>query len=113
MRRVQPSDLGAYRSVSALALSPDAATLAFVIGAIDLPANRYRSRIWLVPADGSKAPRALTAGDSADEWPTWSPDGRQLAFTSERGAPDAKHTLHVVPVDGPGETVTLATGAEP
>lgn len=108
---MQPSDLGSYRSVSAVAVSPDGTSLAFVVTAIDLPANRYRSRIWLAPTDGSAPPRQLTAGEG-DGSPTWSPDGRSLAFTSDRGEGDAKASVHLVPVDGPGETVTLATGAE-
>lgn len=108
---MQPSDLGSYRSVSAVAVSPDGATAALVVTAIDLPGNRYRSRIWLAPTDGSTPPQQLTAGD-ADGAPTWSPDGRTLAFTSDRGSDDAKQSLHLVPLGRPGETVTLATGAE-
>lgn len=106
-----PFDLGAYRSVSAVAVSPDANRVAYVVGAIDIPANRYRSCLWLAPADGSSPPRQLTSGDS-DKSPTWSPDGRFLAFASERGATDTKHSLHVLPVDGPGEIITIGTSSE-
>ncbi len=108
---MKPSDLGLYRSVSSVSLSPDGVTVAFVVTAVDLPGNRYRSRIWLAPADGSAPAQPLTGGD-ADSSPTWSPDGRRLAFTSDRGTDEAKHSLHLVPVSGPGETITVATGAE-
>ena len=99
--------------MSTVALSPDGAIVAFVVGAVDLPGNRYTGRIWLAPTDGSRPARPLTAGDGNDGAPAWSPDGRVLAFTSERGEAEARHSLHVVPTDGPGETVTLATAAEP
>lgn len=108
---MEPSDLGAYRSVSAVAVSPDGGRVAYVVGAIDMPTNRYLSNLWLAPVDGSSAPRQLTSGNS-DQSPTWSPDGRFLAFASERGATDTKHSLHVVPVDGPGEIITIGTSSE-
>ncbi len=76
-----------------------------------MPANRYRSSLWLATADGSCPSRQLTSGHS-DKSPTWSPDGRFLAFASERGATDTKHSLHVLPVDGPGETITIGTSSE-
>jgi dipeptidyl aminopeptidase/acylaminoacyl peptidase len=108
---MEPSDLGAYRSVSAVALSADGARVAYVVAAIDMPANRYRSSLWLAQADGSSPPRQLTLGES-DASPTWSPDGRFLAFASQRGATDTKHSLHVLPVDGPGEIITISTSSE-
>jgi dipeptidyl aminopeptidase/acylaminoacyl peptidase len=108
---MEPSDLGAYRSVSAVAVSPEGDRVSYVVSAIDMPGNRYRSSLWLAPADGSSPPRQLTAGES-DQGPAWSPDGRFLAFASERGATDMKHSLHVLPVDGPGEIITIGTSSE-
>ena len=46
----------------------------------------YRMALWLVPADGSAPPRRLTLGARRDVAPRWSPDGRWLAFLSDRGA---------------------------
>jgi acylaminoacyl-peptidase len=42
--------------------------------------------LWLAPADGSAPPRRLTLGARRDVAPRWSPDGRWLAFLSDRGA---------------------------
>ena len=52
---MQPSDLGAYVAAGTPRVSPDGTTVAFVVTRIDAVANRYRSQIWLVPADGSRA----------------------------------------------------------
>jgi dipeptidyl aminopeptidase/acylaminoacyl peptidase len=76
-----------------------------------MPANRYRRTLWLAPADNSFPPRQLTSGES-DQSPAWSPDGRFLAFASERGPTDAKHSLHVLTGDGPGEIITVGTSSE-
>ncbi len=83
------------------ALSPDGKRVAFVVATTDLENNTTKSRVWLDDAP-------VTAGDH-DGNPAWSPDGRYLAFTSRRGEKKGDSTLHVLPVDGPGECRTVCT----
>ncbi|MFN3219773.1 MAG: S9 family peptidase [Acidimicrobiales bacterium] len=112
---VLASDIDRLVSAGDPQISPDGRLIAFVVSHVDGPGNTYRSRIWLVPADGSRPPRPLTAGDERDTGPRWSPDGSTLAFTSARGRADdgdRRSSLHLLPVDGPGETVCLVEGAE-
>ncbi len=83
------------------AVSPDGAHVAFVVATIDLGKNTTHSRVWLDDAP-------VSAGDH-DAHPTWSPDGRFLAFTSRRGEKQGDSTLHVLPVGGPGEIRTVCS----
>jgi dipeptidyl aminopeptidase/acylaminoacyl peptidase len=66
-----------------LAISPDGRSVAYVRVAVDRAANRYRRTLWLAAADGTR-PRRLSAGPRSDTTPRWSPDGRSLAFISDR-----------------------------
>jgi dipeptidyl aminopeptidase/acylaminoacyl peptidase len=107
---VQPTDIGRLVTVTDPKVSPDGRQVAFVVTRVDLEANRYRSAVWLAAADGSSPPYPLTAGENRDGQPAWSPDGRRLAFIRRRE--DGGSSLHVLPMDGPGETVTVCVRPE-
>ena len=100
---MKPEEIGRLVDVSDPRVSPDGRRVAFVVQTIDLEANEYRSRVWMVPADGSSAARPFTAG-KRDAKPRWSPDGLLLAFVSHRQDKPKHSELYVVPVDGGGET---------
>ncbi len=112
---MRTNDIGRIVTVGSPAVSPDGARVAYTVTRVDLDENRYRSAIWLAAADGSTPPRQLTTGEGGDGQPAWSPDGTRLAFTRKRdpeGEAPPEQVLLVVPVDGPGEPVSLAHRGE-
>jgi len=77
------NDLMAVRRVGAPQLSPDGKWIAYDASNIDLPNNMRKSAIFLVPSNGG-ASRQITEGTKQDEGPAWSPDGKTIAYVSNR-----------------------------
>jgi len=77
-------DMVAMERLSDARLSPDGKWIVYSQRAYDWDANATSINLWLLPADGGE-PRRLTAGKSRDTSPDWSPDGRTIAFMSDRG----------------------------
>lgn len=58
--------------------------------------------IYVADADGTDL-RRLTTNEADDHSPTWSPDGRRIAFVSDRSNPvDHENEIWVVEADGDG-----------
>jgi len=105
------------RYPSSLALSPDGASVAYVLATVafdpaaqpkdgDTKAGwRRESQVWLADVAMKRA-RQLTHGEERASDPAWSPDGRTLAFVRKAGD---RAALHLLPLGG-GEAARLATG---
>lgn len=68
------------------AISPDGKTVAFI----------YMGDLWTVPAEGGRAFR-LTDHVANSSWPIFSPDGRSIAFASERFG---NYDIYMIDSDG-------------
>jgi dipeptidyl aminopeptidase/acylaminoacyl peptidase len=82
-RPLRFEELAKIRRVGAFSVSPDGRQVAFAVATPDVEANTSRSSIWMIPAGGGEA-RRMTTGDRRDGDPKFSPDGRRLAFLSNR-----------------------------
>lgn len=83
-RRLTPEDVLSFKNIEDAQISPDGAQVAFVVGDSFRTDSKYaKSTIWIVDTDSGE-PRQLTSGPRTDSLPRWSPDGRQLAFLSDR-----------------------------
>ena len=76
-------DLLAMDRISGNQVSPDGKWVVFVLRKTDLKANRGRTDLWMMAADGSGL-RRLTSNPSADFSPIWAKDNRSIWFLSAR-----------------------------
>ena len=88
-RGVTPEDYFAFEFLSDPHISPDGKLVAYVVTKVDRAQNRRNSAIWMVAADGSRAPWRFTTSPQSATSSRWSPDGRSLAFLSSRPAAEA------------------------
>lgn len=96
-RPMTPEDLFRLRFVDAIAVSPDGSRVVYEERTIDTDEDGYQSHLWAVPAAGGQ-PAKLTQGAHKNFGAAWSPDGRFLAFISNRR--DKKLQVYRLPLDG-------------
>ncbi len=92
------------RSISDLQFSPDGNRMAFVVTEPAKGERRAR-HIWIYEKQSTSV-RQFTYSAKSDFLPRWSPDGKQLAFLSDR---DEHQQVYAVRADG-GEASALTKG---
>ena len=97
-------DLLAMPRVAEPDLSPDGASVAFTVAELKPDRSGYASAVWVVPAAGG-APRRLTSAKETVSSPRFSPDGRRIAFLSDRSG---KQQVHLLDLAG-GEAVQVTS----
>ncbi len=101
-------DVLALRIASDPQISPDGSMIAFTVLESDGEKNTTSSALWLVGSGGGMAPWQITSGEYHDTMPRWSPDGRMLAFLSDR---TGTAQIYLLPMNG-GESRQLSRLAQ-
>lgn len=105
---VTVTDMIKIKQITNASLSHDGKQVIFNVTSVEPDdANKgeylYRSRIWIVPADGSSEARPLTSSTVNSSAPAWSANNQQIAFVrTVKGKPQ----IFLLPLNG-GEPVQL------
>jgi dipeptidyl aminopeptidase/acylaminoacyl peptidase len=97
-RPIQAEDLYELQTLAECEISPDGNWVVFCLGRVEPKSEKKYSNLWLV-STGDGQMRQFTYGDQTDSQPRWSPDGRTIAFLSNR-ADEKQPQLYLIPLGG-------------
>jgi dipeptidyl aminopeptidase/acylaminoacyl peptidase len=97
------------RSAAAPRISPDGKHVAYEVSKTNWDDNAFETEIWIAATASPHNPYQLTSAKKSSSSPAWSPDGRQLAFLSDR---DGKKQLYVIsPIGGEAREISKSETA--
>ena len=96
-RSMTIDDLIAMVRVSDPELSPDGRRVLFTRTTTALDTGKRNSDVWIVPADGSAAPREFIGGEKNESTARFTPDGKHVVFISNR---DGAFQVYVSDAEG-------------
>ncbi len=105
---VKVTDMLKIKTIGSVGLTTNGEKSVFTVTSIDPEDNtkweyKYSTQLWVVPTDASSSPRQLTFAKEGASQPTWSPDGKQIAFVRTA---DGKPQIFLLSLDG-GEPLQL------
>jgi len=97
-RRITAEELYRFQLISGCEISPDGRHVVFSVQRVDKKREKKSANLWIVPTNGGQA-RQFTYGDQIDNQPRWSPDGRTIAFLSNRDD-EKQMQIYIIPFSG-------------
>lgn len=104
--------LWSFQRVGAPLPSPDGKWVAFAVNELNYDPAKDVSDLWIVPADGSSAPRRLTSNKAGESGAAWSPDSAKVAFAAKRDG-DEVTQIYVLDVVRGGEAQRITSAPTP
>jgi len=92
-RAITVDDTFQVKAVDDPQISADGAWVAYTVETTSLKEDKSHTQVWMVPSAGGEA-IAMTVEDEKSTHPRWSPDGKYLAFLSERN--DGKTQVYLL-----------------
>ena len=113
LKPITHETLWMMKRVGAPAASPDGKWVVYSVLEPSYEPDKAVSDLWLVAADGTKAPRRITNTKAPEGSVAWSPDSSSIAFTTKRETDEAEQVYILNLAEG-GEArrlTNVSTGA--
>lgn len=101
-RNILPEDFLKFKFVSSIDFAPDGEQFVYTVKRVDAKKGKYYTDLFIGSSDG-KHTTQYTRGDWNDVSPQWSPDGKWIAFLSDR---EGTMNIHLISTSG-GEALKL------
>lgn len=101
-------DMLDVKKIKDVSLSPDASEVTYTVVTSSLEENKFINTVHKASTQGKNGDVSLTTLESSSMLATWSPDGKQIAFLSDR---TGKLNLFLMNKDG-SNVVQLTNGSE-
>ena len=105
---VKVTDMLKIKTIGSVSVTNNGEKSVFTVTSIDPEDNikweyKYNTQLWIASTNASSAPRQLTFSKEGASQPSWSPDGKQIAFVR---AADGKPQIFILSLEG-GEPLQL------
>ena len=95
---ISAEDLYRFKLITDCKISPDGKHVVFCVQRVGRKSEKKYSNLWVVPTGRGRAWQ-FTYGNQVDSQPKWSPDGKYIAFISNRD--DEKQSqIYIIPFHG-------------
>jgi dipeptidyl aminopeptidase/acylaminoacyl peptidase len=104
-RPMTAEDLWKVKRVGPPSVSPDGQRCVIDVTTWDIDKDDSSSNLWLLSTDG-KTQKQLTNTAGKNGGPRWAPDGKSIAFTSQRAGDDGPQIYVISPTGGEARRVS-------
>jgi dipeptidyl aminopeptidase/acylaminoacyl peptidase len=104
-RSITPEDLWKVRRLGAPTIAPDGSRVVCEVTTWNMEKDEPRSELWLFASDGS-GQTPLTNSGGRNSSPRWSPDGKLIAFASQRAGDTVAQIYVIDPAGGESRRVS-------
>jgi dipeptidyl aminopeptidase/acylaminoacyl peptidase len=98
-RLISAEDLYNFELVPESQISPDGEKVIYVVQRVEKKTEKKYTNLFMVSTKGDQ-PSQFTYGNHADFHPRWRPDGKEIAFLSNRGNLEKSPQIYLIPVNG-------------